>query len=185
MNVLVTDLLDFSRLETKKTKLTMVPFSLHQLITETIEDVSFQVKNRGITLHHALSCDNDMLTADRERIKQVLSNLISNAIKFTEAGGAITVKAVTTETGEIEITVADTGIGIPEDKIDKVFQKFYQVDGSSSRKHAGFGLGLAIVKSLVEGHDGKVWVESTLGTGSTFHVVLPREGHVPAGTFSE
>ena len=107
------------------------------------------------------------------RIEQVLTNLIDNAIKFTPADGIITVDA--TDLGEdIQVTVSDTGIGIPADQLTSIFDRFYQVDGGSARHYRGTGLGLTICKHIVEHHRGRMWVESEEGMGSTFFFVLPK-----------
>jgi len=121
--------------------------------------------------------------ADRDKVRQCLVNLCSNAVKFTQAGGSITVSAEKLADERIAMRVTDTGIGITEEHVDRVFDVFYQVDGSSTREYGGAGLGLAIVKSFVEAHGGEVGVTSIPGAGSTFSVVLPiRPAAVPALT---
>ena len=113
------------------------------------------------------------IMADDDRLIQVFDNLLGNAIKFTASGGAITVSAQ--DDGDYwRVSVQDTGIGIPTDKLDKIFERFYQVDGSTTRRFGGTGLGLAIAKEIVLNHDGKIWAESSVGQGSTFHVALPK-----------
>ncbi len=110
---------------------------------------------------------------DRERLSQVLDNLLHNAVKFSPHGGRITVRIV--DQGEHAlVSVQDTGIGIPPDKLDRIFERFYQVDGSTKRRFGGMGLGLAIVKRIVEAHGGRVWAESELGKGSTFYFTIPK-----------
>ena len=107
---------------------------------------------------------------------QTLTNLISNAIKFSEPGDTVSISAELTKKDAQEailISVKDTGRGIPADKLQLIFERFQQVDASDSRKKGGTGLGLAICRHIVEQHDGKIWVESTLGEGSTFFVLLP------------
>ena len=128
------------------------------------------------------------LWADSDRLLQTLTNLLSNAIKFSEPGSTIWLSAekrteereLTTETttslspqSAVLITVKDQGRGIPADKLQTIFERFQQVDASDSRKKGGTGLGLAICRNIVEQHEGKIWVESTLGKGSTFYVLLP------------
>jgi len=102
----------------------------------------------------------------------VLDNLISNAIKFTPAGGTITVR-LRQEGKQVVLEVSDTGIGVPADQLERIFERFYQVDGSSRRKYGGVGLGLALVKEIAEAYGGRVTVESQVGEGSTFTVWLP------------
>ena len=103
----------------------------------------------------------------------MLVNLITNAIKFTPEGGSVTTGCGLKDGRIAEIYVKDSGIGIPKDKFNKIFEKFYQIDGSVSRTQPGFGLGLAIVKSIVEAHESKIYIESEIGKGSTFTVTLP------------
>jgi signal transduction histidine kinase len=119
------------------------------------------------------------LQADRDKVRQCLLNLCSNAVKFTPSGGHITVYGETAPNERIVFHVADTGIGIPEEHVEKVFDVFYQVDGSSTREYGGAGLGLAIVKSFVDAHGGDVQVRSAPGVGSTFSVILPLQPPPP------
>jgi signal transduction histidine kinase len=108
-------------------------------------------------------------------LKRVLDNLLDNACKFTPAGGCVAVHLRKNEMG-IALEVADTGIGIPADQLERVFGRFYQVDGSTTRRYGGAGLGLALVKAIVEAHGGRVTVQSVVGEGSTFRVILPARG---------
>ena len=110
---------------------------------------------------------------DRERLSQVLDNLLHNAVKFSPNGGRITVRIQDLE-DSVQVSVQDTGIGIPPDKLERIFERFYQVDGSTRRRFGGMGLGLAIVKRIVEAHGGRVWAESELGKGSTFYFTIPK-----------
>ena len=110
---------------------------------------------------------------DETKIKQVLSNLVHNAVKFTPKGGWVRLAACE-QNGMIQIQVSDTGIGIPKDKREKIFDRFYQVDSSFTRRVGGAGIGLNVVKEYVELHGGKIWVESELGQGSTFTFTLPK-----------
>jgi signal transduction histidine kinase len=114
-----------------------------------------------------------MITADERKTKQVLLNLLSNALKFTPEGGQITVRVDLRE-NDVEISVTDTGVGIAPEDQDKVFEEFRQV-GTAARKVEGTGLGLAISRKFIELHGGRIWVRSELGTGSTFTFTLPRE----------
>ncbi|MFQ5800464.1 MAG: sensor histidine kinase, partial [Candidatus Hydrothermarchaeales archaeon] len=105
---------------------------------------------------------------------QVLANLLGNGIKFNKEKGGIKVKATyMKDDDEVTVSVSDTGVGIPKDQVSKVFGRFYQVDGSTSRKYGGTGLGLAITKNIIEAHSGKIWVESEVGKGSTFYFTVP------------
>jgi two-component system, OmpR family, sensor histidine kinase VicK len=110
---------------------------------------------------------------DKGRVNQVLDNLIGNAIKFSPDGGVITVRMEDYQ-DEVVVSVADEGIGLPLDKIERIFDRFYQIDGSSRRRFGGTGLGLAIVKRIVEAHNGRIWVESEVNAGSVFIFALPK-----------
>jgi len=174
MRYLVNDLLDFSRMETGIIKVLREPFDICQVIRETAQDLVVRAGEKQITVQ----CDNSSgekmdIMADRERIKQVLINLIINSIKFTANGGVVRVGCYAKNGSDVEFYVKDNGIGIPEDKFDKIFEKFYQVDGSVSRVQQGFGLGLAIVKAIIDAHGGKITVESEINKGSSFTVKLP------------
>jgi len=115
------------------------------------------------------------ISADAQRIAQVLRNLVTNAVKFTDPGGTVGIAAEATRT-HVLLRVHDSGIGIPPEHVDKIFDRFYQVNaGRKSDRAHGQGLGLAIVQIIVDGHDGRVTVESTPAHGSTFTVILPRE----------
>jgi signal transduction histidine kinase len=115
------------------------------------------------------------MTADREKITLVLNNLLTNAIKFTEARGRIMVSAEHMN-GDIQVHVADTGIGIPAREVERIFDRFYQVEPHLTRTHGGLGLGLAIAKGMIELHGGKIWVESVEGLGSRFSFSVPVAG---------
>jgi two-component system sensor histidine kinase VicK len=110
--------------------------------------------------------------ADRNCLEQVFDNLLGNAIKFSPDGGKITV-CIREEGEYLHVAVSDTGIGIPQDKLERIFERFYQVNGSPTRRFGGTGLGLALVKKAIEAHGGKVWAESQEGQGSTFFFTLP------------
>jgi signal transduction histidine kinase len=112
------------------------------------------------------------LWADPDRLLQTLTNLLSNAIKFSEPEQIILLRAYL-QTNRLKIEVSDRGRGIPNDKLNSIFERFQQVDASDSRQKGGTGLGLAICRQIVEQHDGKIWVESVLGEGSTFYIDLP------------
>ncbi|HSD85017.1 MAG TPA: ATP-binding protein, partial [Anaerolineae bacterium] len=114
-----------------------------------------------------------LILVDRDRVNQVFDNLLGNAIKFSPRGGTISIEVK--EAGNmIQLGVLDTGVGIPTDKLEKVFDRFYQVDGSATRRFGGAGLGLAIARRIVEAHGGRIWVESEEGTGSAFKFTLPK-----------
>jgi signal transduction histidine kinase len=127
----------------------------------------------GIFLNLQAAVDLPSIPVDRDRINQVFDNLLGNAIKFSPRGGTITIEVA--DAGDmIQLGVRDTGVGIPADKLDRVFDRFYQVDGSATRRFGGAGLGLAIARRIVEAHGGRIWVESEVGQGSAFRFTLPK-----------
>ncbi len=173
---IINDILDFSRLDEKKMTLNLAPFHLRDTIQDLNKLLEPQASAKGLEI--AIEWEDGApvgLVGDAARIRQVLINLIGNAIKFTEHG-RITVrvecKEKTAEQASLLLAVRDTGIGIPADKLDLVFEKFTQADGSMTRRYGGTGLGLTIVKQLVEAMGGSIAVESRLGVGTTFTVAL-------------
>ena len=130
---------------------------------------------QAVDVRNEVPTDLPPVEADRERIHQVLFNLLDNAFRFTPSGGAVTVKAVR-ENGSCEVSVEDTGPGIPAEHLPLVFERFYRVDPSRSREDGGTGIGLAIARSVVEAHGGRIWAESEQGHGSKFRFVLPLTG---------
>ncbi|NOZ58081.1 MAG: hypothetical protein GXO66_00660 [Euryarchaeota archaeon] len=170
-NFIVEDLLKAGKLEKEVEAPKMGDVDITELIQEVSEEFLPLLKKEGLKLNLVLK-ESLWTSADAEQIRHVLRNLMSNAVKFNRPGGSITVEAMPRE-GKAEVCVADTGIGIPEDKLDKIFERFYQVDPSPTRRYGGTGLGLAIVKEIVEAHGGEVWVSSKLGEGSRFCFTLP------------
>jgi signal transduction histidine kinase len=148
-------------------------------------DICAEVK-QACAEHNAMSEAKDLglevdapsspvfIEADKEKVRVVLDNLISNAIRHTPTGGAVHLR-VTDRGSEVEIDVHDTGEGIPPDELERIFDRFYQVEHHMTRRYGGMGLGLSIVKGLVELHGGRVWAESSVGEGSRFLVVLPAQ----------
>ena len=168
---LVNDILDLERMKSGKIAIEPSPCNLKTLMvqaTDTMQGMATKARVRLI-----LEEPNDIiLDLDSDRILQTLTNLISNGIKFTEPGGTVKLKAIIIG-NNCQITVRDTGRGIPQNKLESIFERFQQVDASDSRSKGGTGLGLAICRHIIEGHDGKIWVESVLGEGSTFYIQLP------------
>jgi signal transduction histidine kinase len=176
---LVEQLLDLSRLESGDVPLELEPVDLAPLIQRVVAEVESSRPGNALQIKSAVTANLPPVTADRERIHQVLFNLLDNACRFTPAGGAVTVGAVR-DNGTCEVRVADTGPGIPEEQLGLVFERFYRVDPSRSRDDGGTGIGLAIARSVVEAHGGRIWAESRQGTGATFRFVLPLNGPRPA-----
>jgi signal transduction histidine kinase/CheY-like chemotaxis protein len=179
----VNDLLDFSKLEAGRMNLSREDVDVAAIVGETLVTVSGLAAEKGLQLSHDTLQPDMRVSADPVKLSQILINLIGNAIKFTERGGSVrvSVKAVEQQGFPyLRFRVADTGMGIPADKLEIVFESFRQVDGSHTRQHGGTGLGLSITKQLVELHGGAIWVESELGKGSTFTFVIPQKEDSPS-----
>ncbi|MNS02745.1 Alkaline phosphatase synthesis sensor protein PhoR [compost metagenome] len=170
---LVDDLLEFGLLDSDSFSLACAELDLSQRLPALLHSFRPQLDRKRIAIELVVSPSALLIVADPDRLEQVLTNLVGNAIKFTPEDGRIVVTAEAD--GEfVRLAVTDTGIGIPEDKLPRLFEKFFQVDRSLRRVHGGAGLGLAISKALVEAHGGMISVESDLGRGSTFRVRMPR-----------
>ncbi|MGE0643474.1 MAG: ATP-binding protein [Nitrospira sp.] len=167
---IINDILDFSKIEAGKIVLEQTPFELSDAINETMEFFAETARKKGLTLSSAIADGMDTrVVGDVHRLRQVLNNLIGNAIKFTASGRvSVTVRAVAGVAGGFEISVEDTGIGISEEARSALFKEFSQADGSTTRKYGGTGLGLAISKRLVEMMQGTIGMEGELGVGSRF-----------------
>ncbi len=170
---LINDILDFSKMEAGKFSLVRTCFSLRDCVGDTMASLAVGAHMKDLELAYHVNHDvPDILEGDPGRLRQILVNLVGNAIKFTAEGEIIVKVELESETPEevsLHFTVSDTGAGVPGEKLEKIFEAFEQVDGSSTRKHTGTGLGLAIASQLVERMHGKIWVESELGRGSKFH----------------
>lgn len=181
----INDILDFSKMEAGKLVIRNIDFNIKKLIVETVRAHSVRAGNKGIELAYMFSSNiPEYQSGDPDRLQQILNNLISNAVKFTDKG-EITVGAKMTDVpggyAEILFSVSDTGIGISEENTKRLFQSFSQIDGSFTRKFGGAGLGLVISKQLVEKMGGRIWVESQEGRGSTFYFTIKfKKGNKPA-----
>jgi CheY-like chemotaxis protein len=174
--VILNDILDFSKIEAGKLHIEAVDFPLASTLTEILTPIGARATQKGLALIIQLAPDlPDHVLGDFGRIRQILTNLCDNAIKFT-AKGSVTVhvqsKPVGDEAFEVHLSVRDTGIGIPPDKQQGIFEAFSQADNSTTRRFGGTGLGLTISTRLVELMGGRIWVESTSGVGSTFHFTV-------------
>ncbi|MBD2354770.1 response regulator [Tolypothrix sp. FACHB-123] len=167
---LINDILDIERIESGRVKMERETCNVTELIESAVNIMQPLADKAGVKL--SISSISLELWIDSDRIVQTLTNLLSNAIKFSTPGATVWLVA-SQEEDEIIFTVKDTGRGIPEDKLDSIFERFQQVDSSDSRNHDGTGLGLAICQSIVQQHGGKIWVESTLEQGSTFYFTIP------------
>lgn len=180
---IINDILDFSKIEGGRMLLERQPLYLRSMIESSLDLLAANASEKGLSLAYSIEGNvPDAIIGDPTRLRQILVNLLSNAIKFTDKGG-VTVSVARQPVGDIPVddisgihfAIKDTGIGIPEDKMGRLFQSFSQVDTSTTRKYGGTGLGLAICKRLVGMMDGRIWVESEEGKGSTFHFVIPAE----------
>jgi len=169
---LIDDLLSLSQIESKAVPLNLQPVDLRRLIDELATRLRQQCQDRQVTLHVTIAPDAPRVQGDPERLRQVFMNLLENAVKFNTPGGCVTVNAHQDDS-ILCVEVEDTGVGIPEQDLPRVFERFFRVDKARSRELGGTGLGLAIVKHLVELHRGGVTVRSRLGHGSTFTLTLP------------
>jgi len=167
---LIDDLTAILEVETQGAK--QEPVDLAELVHASLADFKVAAKIAGVTLAADVAPDLPLVPGDPNHLRRVLDNLFSNALKFTPAGGSITLCA-RWEGPNVTLKVTDTGVGIPPGKLDRVFERFYQVDGSMTRRYGGVGLGLALVKEIVEAHGGHIVVESEVGRGSAFTVTLP------------
>ncbi|MFZ4826080.1 MAG: ATP-binding protein [Phototrophicaceae bacterium] len=171
---MTTEFLDLARLESGRFQLEKAPFAIEDLIRESMDVVIHQSREKAIRL--VLSADaNYMVNGDRGKLKQVILNLLTNAIKYNRPGGAVTIFVTPSlqYSDFVEIAVEDTGFGITQDNLKNLFQKFFRVADTAGHTQ-GTGLGLAITRHIVEAHGGKIWVVSEHGIGSTFYVTLPR-----------
>jgi len=166
----ISNLLQTSR--DKEIEIHPHPFLLQHLMEEVLEDAKLKLQQKDLKLTNYISKDLPAVWADREKIRQVIQNLLDNAIKFTNRGGEIRLWA-TPQDDQVVVRLQDTGIGIPEDELPHIFEKFYQVESSRSRAFVGSGLGLSIVKQIIEAHGTTISVESQPGRGTTFTFLLP------------
>ncbi len=176
----VEELLELSRIESGKVPLHVKPTLVSALIVAPVERLAPQAERAGLLLHAELPTELPPVLVDPERVQRVVTNLVHNAIKFTPAGGRVTVRAAA-RLGRVIISVADTGVGIPQADLPRIFERFYKAD--RARSGGGTGLGLAIAKHIVQAHGGLIWVESAENHGSTFYFSLPiaETGHEGTG----
>jgi two-component system phosphate regulon sensor histidine kinase PhoR len=167
---MVQELLELSRIESGRAPLHLAPVPVPDVVLPPVERLRPQAERAGLTLTVTLPPDLPPLQADAERIQQVVTNLVHNAVKFTPSGGRVSVWAERTG-NEVVIRVHDTGVGIPSDDLPRIFERFYKAD--RARSGGGTGLGLAIARHIIQAHGGRIWVESVEGQGSAFYFSLP------------
>jgi len=169
---MINDLLDLSRIEAGAVKLQLGSLSIPELLNDVAEGFQTVATEKSVSVKAHSMSELPVIQGDRDKLYQVLNNLIQNAIKFTPKGGTITAEAQAGPQGFVQICVSDTGCGIAPEELPKVFERFYRGE-SVPMENRGAGLGLAITKNLVELHHGRIWVESTTGEGSRFLFTLP------------
>ena len=172
MSRIIDDLLILSKLESHTMPIITTPVDIKELLASTRKGFEKQARDKGIRLTSGIPYGLPGVSGDRDRLEQVVANLLDNAIKYTPSGGEVHISA-TAEGSTVRVDVKDTGIGIPEEDMPRIFERFYRVDKARSRELGGTGLGLAIVKHIVHGHNGRLHVESTPGVGSTFSIMIP------------
>lgn len=169
---MINELLDLSRIEAGKVELNLGDVRMRELISDIVEGLQTMAREKGVTLRTHQPDDLPTIRGDRDKLHQVLTNLIQNAIKFTPAGGEVEVESQRWDDGYLQVGVIDTGSGIPSHELEKVFEKFYRGE-SDSQDDQRWGLGLSIARSLVKLHGGQIWVESAPGQGSRFYFTVP------------
>src|SRR5262249_49363214 len=170
---LVDDLLDLSRIEAGRLELNFTPLNLAGIIEDCVETLAVSARSRQLRLVRGVEPDLPWVNADGRSLKQIMLNLLTNAIKFTTPGGAVEAFARLASSGELEFGVKDEGIGIAEDEQSRVFERFGQTRSGSAGAEKGVGLGLPIVKGLAEAHGGRVTMESRLHHGTSVTIPLP------------
>ncbi len=168
---LIKELLDTLNLDNNKLGLQFGLVSINSILSKSIQDIYPRANDKQIMIIEDIQPLPE-IWGDEDRLVQVIMNLLINAIKFTPQKGKITIRAIE-QIEQVKISISDTGIGIPAEKLMIVFERFYQVDGSTNRKYGGIGLGLSICKSIIDKHYGSIWAQSN-GQGSTFHIILPK-----------
>ena len=171
---LLSDLTDLSNIELGRVSLRREPTQLDDVVDSVLAIIAPKAESGKVTVASAIDADAGRVRADRDRLAQILINLVDNAVKYTPAGGRVTVTARPTTAGMVEIAVQDTGVGIPPADLPRITERFYRVDKARSRELGGTGLGLAIVKHLVHAHAGELRIESEPDRGTTVRFTLPR-----------
>ena len=182
LTFLTKDLMEISKLETGELKSEIQDIYLGELIRDVLESLQYKAQKENVEIKLEDIGKNILVHADRNQIKQVLINLVENAVKYNRPGGSVTVgtKSFSKDKNRVLVYVQDTGIGIDQQYIDRVTERFFRVDKSRSREKGGTGLGLAIVKHIMEAHGEKFFIESTPGVGSTFSFTLTKVQRTPA-----
>jgi signal transduction histidine kinase/DNA-binding response OmpR family regulator len=187
---IINDILDFSKIESGKLEIESIPFELRESLGEAMKALSFRAQQKGLEIIYEVQPEvPETLLGDPSRIRQMIVNLVGNSIKFTERGEifvSVECQSESNEAVNLHFAIKDSGVGIPKDKRQKIFEAFSQADGSMARKYGGTGLGLSICTKLADLMHGRIWVESEVGKGSTFHFTarlgiqaVPAQRHTP------
>lgn len=171
---LVNNIIDISKIDYGYYDIELGNYNIVSVVEDITMSVLEYVNNKGIELVFDTEVEEEIIACDPDKIERIILNLLSNAIKYTEADGKISVN-IYSDKENVYITVSDTGIGIPEEKINKIFERYEQIDNKLTRNFNGSGIGLSLVGSLVEMHEGRVWVESKVNEGSKFIISLPKK----------
>jgi signal transduction histidine kinase len=170
---LINDVLDLAKVEAGKMELHPEVFPVHKAVEEVVAVIKGITHKKHIAVVIEIGAELDAVTLDQHKFKQVLYNLLSNAVKFSDDGGQVGIRVRRLDTHQFEVQVRDTGIGIKAEHINRLFTEFEQLDSGTARRFEGTGLGLALTKKIIEFQGGRIIVESELGKGSVFTVVLP------------
>jgi two-component system phosphate regulon sensor histidine kinase PhoR len=171
--LIIEDLLTISSLESGHVLLEKQSLRFHPLVNQVISELQGRPAARSMAILNLVPPEQ-VVCADLQRLQQVVTNLLDNAIKYGRENGEVKVGATVLADHTVQISVADNGPGIPPDAVDRIFERFYRVDKARSREQGGTGLGLSIVKHIVNVHGGTLWVDSRLGEGTTFYFTLPQ-----------
>ncbi|MCM8782999.1 MAG: cell wall metabolism sensor histidine kinase WalK [Candidatus Omnitrophica bacterium] len=174
LTLLINDLLDLSKLEAGKMDIRRQPTEISTIVEEAVSGLETWAKTKSLMINRIIDEGLPQINVDPNRIIQVLNNLIGNAIKFTPSGGTITIEAhLIREDNELEVSVQDTGIGIPKEDLPRIFDKFFQVGERAPTDISGTGIGLSIAKEIIKLHGGRIWAESEKGKGAKFIFRVP------------
>jgi two-component system phosphate regulon sensor histidine kinase PhoR len=173
LNRLVEDLLTISNIELGEMRFCFESVALSGVAQSVLQMIQLKAREKKIELTSAIPEDLPLIRADRDRLSQILINVLDNAVKFTPEGGTVTLSAAQAAGHEVVVKIADTGIGVPRDEIPRLGERFYRVDKTRSRELGGTGLGLSIVKHLMTAHKGRIEIESLLGRGTTVSIFFP------------
>jgi signal transduction histidine kinase len=172
---IINEILDITRIEAGKMPMQVTEFNLNELVSEVMTELDPVITRSKLAVSAKLSPSTPLMTTDRQKVKQILVNLLTNALKFTHQGGVEMAVEYEPDRRTASIAVSDTGIGIAPEHHEKIFEDFRQVDDSPSRQYGGTGLGLAICRRLANALGGRITLQSNLGQGSTFTLTIPSE----------